>query len=228
MQSYLLILLIFVVTYPIPMVLQPALVRFYKVQNPEISRKITHICYGLLFCFYPWFTGWSLLIPILGLLLVFIAHGSFLFKDNVVKRLNIRMGSKGNNPQSAFCFYIGFLLLYILFAEQYAIYLASALVLTFGDAFAAIIGQKTPIKTYKILGGIKSLGGSLAFFVSALLILSISMLVTTSFMVSFVLLCAVGMAAILTIVENLTPYRMDNLTILLATAYLYQQVLTLA
>lgn len=227
MESYLVILLIFAITYPIPMVVQPALVRFCQVEHPEISRKISHVCYGLLFCAYP-LLSWDLLIPIVCLILVFVAHASFLFGDNALKRLNIRMGSKGNNPQSAICFYVGFLLLYILFSGQYAIYLTSALILTFGDAFAAIVGQKNPIKTYKVLGGTKSIGGSFAFFLTAFSILATSMLLTATMGMSFVLLCALTIAAILTIVENITPYRMDNLTILLASAYLYQQVLLAA
>jgi dolichol kinase len=225
MESYLFILLIFAITYPIPMVIHPGLVRVFQVESPEIRRKISHICYGLLFCFYP-LISWNLIIPILALLLVFVAHASFLFSDNAVKRLNIRMGSKGSNPQSAICFYIGFLLLYILFTEQYLIYLASALVLTFGDAFAAIAGQKTPIKHYKIFGAAKSLGGSLAFFATAFLILFLFMVTTTPIIFSLAVLFSLGLAGALTIVENLTPYRMDNLTILLATAYLYQYVLT--
>jgi phytol kinase len=224
MENYLFILLLFAVTYPLPMVVQPVLVRFLYIENHEIKRKISHLCYGLLFCFYP-LLGWSLLIPILGLILVLISQSSFLFGDNLFKRLSARMGSKGSNPQSAIAFYIGFLLLYILFAEQYIIYLASALVLTFGDAFAAIVGQTKPLRTYKIVGTTKSLGGSLAFFITTFLAVALCFSIGSALQPGLAILFALVIAAILTFIENITPYRMDNLTILLATAYLYQQVL---
>lgn len=83
-------------------------------------------------------------------------------------------------------------------------------ILTISDALAAIVGSRLPIRTYTCLGDNKSLGGSLAFFISALILGTfITTRISHELGIGFLLVVAlVGMLA-----ENLGSKGIDNILV---------------
>jgi phytol kinase len=91
-------------------------------------------------------------------------------------------------------------------------------VLGWGDGLASLVGERTTGRTYRIFGNTKSVGGSVTMLVAALV-------VTVAFFAVFVpnpfspshLLVIAGTAVLAAVVEALTPFGMDNLSVPLAT-----------
>jgi len=100
-------------------------------------------------------------------------------------------------------------------AFKYAI-----LILTFCDTFAELIGNVLPLKKLSVFGQTKSIGGSLGFMLTAIVI---SLLFIPNLPLAF----AVFIALILTIVELLSIKGSDNITVPIAASLIYFQVLFL-
>jgi len=99
----------------------------------------------------------------------------------------------------------------------------AVLVLGWGDGLAALVGEKSGASGMRIWGGRKSAAGTAAMFAA-------SFMVTLAFTLAYnarfpTLLPAIGVAAAVggaaTVVELLTPWGIDNITVPLAVAGLY-------
>lgn len=91
--------------------------------------------------------------------------------------------------------------------------------MTWGDAFAAIIGQRFGARKFTALGRTRSLEGSLSMFAFsfaatflALIALSVAQPLGASVALAFVV------AVVATIVEAFSPFGIDNLTVPLSSA----------
>jgi dolichol kinase len=81
----------------------------------------------------------------------------------------------------------------------------------FADTFAAIIGKYIPLKKVFFFGSQKSIGGSLAFFITTLLLSYYFF--QASLHIENIFLYSLLHAMILTLVEALSVKGWDNLTI---------------
>jgi dolichol kinase len=95
-------------------------------------------------------------------------------------------------------------------------YYLPLLVLTICDPMAAIIGNKLNFISLNIFGHLKTIGGSLAFFVTALLLLS----ALNHYFYSFNVYAIFLFASVSTIAELLSTRGWDNLTIPTSISFL--------
>ncbi len=180
--------------------------RFFKI-NAEWSRKIAHIGSGIIALTYPEFIQNHWVVFALSLSFTFILYAS--------KKLNLFPSIFEVDRKSygeLFFVWTSWLLflLYQYTGESIYFYLPFSVVV-FADPMAALIGQKFPIKKYRILGNSKSIGGSFAFFVVAFL-LSYYFFNKTAFS-NDVFFVSILHAFLLTLVEAVSTKGTDNLTI---------------
>ena len=176
----------------------------------ETSRKIVHIGTGVIIAFWPYFISWELiqLASLLLLAVVFISYRFKIFRSiHSIKRLTV----------GELLYPVGIGLCTLLEPAPWAFTIA-ILHLTLADGLAAVAGIKYGRRTmYNILSHKKSLVGSGVFFTTSLVIL-----VTASWILpdsdlpeyyGYFLLISLG----LTVIENLSWYGLDDISVPLAT-----------
>lgn len=149
----------------------------------------------------------------------FIVLNYLSYRLNLVKAME--RGGKGN--LGTVYFPISLLILVIvsfgLLKNPY-IGAVGILVMGYGDGFAAVIG--TAFGKHKLAFG-KSIEGSLTMFiVSYLVVLFISVMLMP---ISMALIVALGVAALATVVELVTPKGLDNLSVPLSTSLIFYLLL---
>ncbi len=92
------------------------------------------------------------------------------------------------------------------------------LMMGYGDGLAAVVGKKYPIRPYRIGSNQKSLAGTLTMFVSCFLVSFLFLTVTNQTQTLFP---ALLLSAIATVLEALTPWGLDNLSVPLLTSAFY-------
>ncbi|WP_353195711.1 phosphatidate cytidylyltransferase [Parapedobacter defluvii] len=182
--------------------------------NAETTRKVVHIGTGFLALLFPVVLNshWQVLLLCgsFAVLLWISMRYKLLPSINGIRRKSY--GSLGY-PVSV---YISFLA-YEYFGKQYAYYYLPILVLAICDPVAAYVGRRTRYKPYRVGQGIKTVGGSLAFFAAAILVTAGVYLYLRDFpgIAAFgaVALAAGGLA---TLAEAFSRKGLDNITIPLA------------
>jgi phytol kinase len=201
----------------------------------EITRKFVHIGTGVICLTFPFFVGshWTVLI----LTIAFFALLITSIQLNLLKSINAVERKTSGSFIFPVVVYITFWA-YSIFGihdmdavdinwtdgdvGKGAIYSATVyyflpiLILSISDPMAALIGKKWPRGKYKIFGNTKTLMGSTAFFVSALIVSTIFLIplaesVVMGFLVSFCI------AICTTLVEAIGHKGLDNLFIPIAT-----------
>lgn len=175
----------------------------------ESTRKLVHICTGLLSLLFPLVFNnyWSIFILCSGFLgLLYVSKKfNFLNSINAVQRK-----TKGSSlfPIVVFvCFYIADIY------ENLMFYCIPLSIMAISDPIASMMGKKKPIKTFTIFGQEKSLGGSLGFFVSTLVLLSIQFFIFDLTFSSALILIIVSIGLISTLAEAFSTFGWDNFSI---------------
>ncbi|MDZ7314557.1 MAG: hypothetical protein ONB24_00390 [candidate division KSB1 bacterium] len=101
--------------------------------------------------------------------------------------------------------------------------MASTMVLTWGDAFAALIGYKKGKRRYTIFGHKKTLEGSIAFFVVSFAALSVTLLLSSlysaaSFPPAKIIFASIVASVVAAFSEAVSPFGTDNLLIPFSSA----------
>jgi dolichol kinase len=115
---------------------------------------------------------------------------------------------------------VSYTILALFFASKPYVIAAGVLPMAYGDAFAALIGEKYGKRCYRIFAK-KSLEGSVAMFVVSFSALAISALFFStlySLSVSSLILVAFGVALVAVLAENLSPKGLDNIAVPLLSA----------
>ena len=175
------------------------------------TRKFIHIAVGM----YSLLTVhlfserlWAVIPP-----LAFVLINWLDWKYGVVQA----MTSSSRSNLGTVYFPIAFAAIVWFLWDRPALLVASLMPLTWGDALAAIVGERYGRHTYRVLGSTRSLEGSLtAFGVSALSTGLVLAGFGTPGAVGSALLTALGA----TLVEAVSPRGLDNLTIPAASALL--------
>ncbi len=183
--------------------------------DTEITRKIVHIGAG-----HVILLAWWLHTPAwMGI----AAAGAASALALLSYRLPILPGINGVGRNSLGTFFyavsIGVLtaLFWPLGLPQYAA--LGILVMTWGDGLAAVVGQRFGRHPYKIFGNQKSWEGSLAMAMASLVVSLVVLGLTTGFTPA-VVGTAVVVAIAATLLETLSFYGLDNLTVPLGSAVL--------
>ena len=133
----------------------------------ESTRKLVHVGTGLLALLFPITLGnhWQVLLlcSIFAVFLMLSMKYGLLQSINAIRRESY--GSLGY-PAAVYCSFLAF----EYFDKQYIYYYLPIVILAICDPFAAYVGRKKRYKPYRVGKDIKTVGGSLAFFCSAILV----------------------------------------------------------
>lgn len=180
-----------------------------KQLSNEDARKALHTLHAV--AVVVWANGLQTYAPVIVAELVFAA---------VVIAVRYRghlagLRDVGRKTYGEILFPVGVIAICLL-QPRHAVFTVSLLQLGVSDALAAVVGVRVKSYTYKVAGYTKSLAGSSAFFVSSIIIFSVYAAMHSSMDVALAMLIVVT-SIIVTVVENLSPYGLDNLTIPLVT-----------
>ena len=177
----------------------------------EFTRKFVYIGVGMIaFPLVVLFQSWQFAIipPLVFIVVNYVSYRQQIFAG-------METGQKGH--LGTVYFPISFSVLIPLLWSQPALLVASLMPMTCGDAFAAILGKCFGAHKFAILGHTLSVEGSLAMF-------AFSFAATFAALVVFAvpsassLLLAFAAALAATLVEALSPWGIDNLTVPLTSA----------
>lgn len=174
--------------------------------HAEKTRKVVHVGTGLLALTFPRFLEdfWQVAILCISFLLLMGVSEKFHWFRSITGVERRSYGSWLFALVVMLCFYLQ------LKFEEGVYYYFPLLVLSISDPLAALVGKSKPIKVFRVFGQQKSLGGSLAFLVSATVIgFSYFSLVDQSPSWILLLLASVGAAW----AEFCSIKGWDNLTI---------------
>ena len=189
------------------------LYHFFKVKV-EYTRKSTHVLTGLLTLLFPIYleTHWAvmLLCASFAVLLLTSLKYNFLKSINAVDRV-----TWGSILYPAIV-YISFII-YINFHSLIFFYLP-ILIMAVSDPIAALFGKKYPYGKYQIFNDQKTIIGSLAFFISAIIISLFLLNNLTSIHLLPMILLSIIVSLSATIAEALSSKGFDNFTIPISVA----------
>jgi len=141
---------------------------FYRGEKKvEYTRKLVHISTGLIALSFPFFIEafWQMI----------ILCGSFLLLMTVCEKMNWLKSITSVERKSYGSWLFALIVLVCFWVQQQfnstLYYYLPILILSISDPLAALIGKKVNYKPLQVFGQIKSIGGSIAFFLSSLVIL---------------------------------------------------------
>lgn len=178
--------------------------RLFKI-NAEYTRKWSHIASGILSLSFPYFLQTWQMVGVICLLFTIILMLSSRFK--FLPSIN----SVDRQTFGSFLFPLAVFVSFfssVYFKHSVYFYLP-VLILAICDLLAAIVGKRWPIRKIKLNKETKSLGGYLAFVVSALMILTVFMGLKIVMFTPILVLLPLFWA----FVELISPKGTDNITI---------------
>jgi len=190
--------------------------RKWRGYSSDFTRKVIHIGVGMwVFPTVALFEQWyfAIIPPLTFIVINYISYRQEVFKA-------METGEKGQ--LGTVYFPISFALLLWLFWSQPHMAVAGIMAMTWGDAFASIIGLRWGRRKYQIFGRTRSLEGSAAMFAFSFASIMITLMAMTALGSPASLLYAFVLAAFATAVEALSPWGIDNLTVpILSAGLLY-------
>jgi phytol kinase len=190
--------------------------RRWRGYSTEFTRKLIHISVGLwafgtVLLFQHWY--FAIVPPLTFVILNYISYRGGIFKS-------VETGEKGN--LGTVYFPISFAIIICLFWDRPNLLVASLMPMTWGDALAAVLGRRYGQRKYSVLGFTRSVEGSLAMFLFSWVSVFLALLLLPPLGWQASLLYSLAVAVFATLVEALSPWHMDNLTVpLLSAALLY-------
>lgn len=190
--------------------------RKWRGYSTEFTRKLVHIgvgmwAFGTVLLFRHW--HFAIIPPLTFVILNYISYRGEIFKS-------VELGEKGN--LGTVYFPISFAIIICLLWERPNLLVASLMPMTWGDAWAAILGRRYGGRKYSVLGSTRSMEGSLGMFAFSWLSVFLALLILPPLGWQASLLYSLAVAVFATLVEALSPWHVDNLTVpLLSAALLY-------
>jgi len=182
---------------------------------PETARKLMHAGMGSILLTCPLFftRPW----PVLLLGSVFIG---LLLARRLVPALNRHVAhviyAVDRPSLGEFYFPISACALFVLARGNPLQFCIPMMLLTYADAAAALVGMRYGRCTFVTPGGRKSAEGCTAFFVTALILCAVPLLVQPGALPPIALLVALNIALLTTFLEAASWHGLDNLTVPLA------------
>ncbi len=194
---------------------------FYRLQSsrrstnvrPETMRKVIHSFAGLMAIAFPFLLAshWTLLVLVTVFVTLLIAGQRF----NFTKAINATKRDSIGDILFPICVYI---LFYLSFHDGglalLPVYTASILILSISDSAAALVGTRWGRHRYPMGGQYKSWEGSLAFAISAFVIIVITLSPSQIWLRA--VLAGGVIVVILTLLEAVSLRGTDNITVPIA------------
>lgn len=179
-----------------------------KGYTVEFTRKVVHIAAGMTAYFLLFFERRliGLIPPVSFIFLNAISYWRGTFQA-------METGEAGRLGTIYFPF--SFAVLAWLLWDRQALLMASLMPMTWGDALAAVVGRRWGRRRFRILGSTRSLEGSLTFLLVAWVTtwLPLALLPISPFTTWGAFGVALAVATTATLVEALSPWGIDNLTV---------------
>ena len=188
--------------------------RHKKWFSNELGRKSVHITVGTFVAFWPLFLSWNYIVILSAAFIVIIGISRYVGIFNVIH--SVQRPTWG---EVYFAFTVGLL----AFVTQNGwVYMAALLHMALADGLAAVVGVEFGKRTsYKIFGHTKSLLGSFTFFAVSVAIISGYSIAND---VTLMPVVFAGIAIVATLLENISPKGIDNLTVPLWVAFALTQL----
>ncbi len=93
--------------------------------------------------------------------------------------------------------------------------------LAYGDGIAALVGKHYRYKPFTVWGNSKSISGSLGMFISTFVVTLLYLYVTGMVLEQRILLITMAIATVTTVVEVITPFGIDDLSVPLSAVAIY-------
>jgi phytol kinase len=194
------------------LVLGVAQLRRHLAIDAESARKIVHIGSALLAMSFPWLFGSTTSVvaacAISAALLALCRHTS-LFPRRVKNVLEgVQRRSVGE-----YCFALAIAILFPLSRDNWILYLVPLAILAFSDTAAAIVGLRWGKTRLFALAGLKSIEGSLAFFVTTIVIAAAMLTALTDLDPVTAVFVSTWLALATTLTEAVSTGGTDNLSV---------------
>jgi phytol kinase len=192
-------------------------------QDPELVRKVVHIGTGHVLLIAWWLQIPTWLCVSAGVTFTAIALASH--HTNILPMLN----DVGRKTYGVFYYALSITILVGLLWDhhpQYAV--IGVMVMSWGDGMAALVGKRFGKHTFIYMGNKRSLEGSLAMFVTSLIVM-LGIFASCHSLSACDIGVAIPVAAIAAMLEAFSPGGTDNLSVPLASASLsyFLQIYTL-
>lgn len=201
--------LLYAIAYGVILLLGEVIYRTLK-RGPLVSRSFSHLAAGLITLPLPWlFTShwWVLLLAIQSCLVLW-----FTKRIKILPSHHLIAG----NSLGSYLFFASVYLCFVasIFTGRKELFVIPLLVLSFSDVAAALIGRTIGKRTIRKRANLnnehKTVAGSSAFFITALLVLILSFYYLLQWNFASVFPLALLLAIISTAVEAYSPYGTDN------------------
>jgi phytol kinase len=195
----------------------------------SVARKFLHVMIGNLCFIIPFFsfTSFPLNFPFFVaapfILLTFLVSPASPLKNLSSKMSGLADVTSGGHGFGLVLYAVSYTALALFFSPQPYVIAAGILPMAYGDAAASLVGQKFGRHTYSLLAK-KSFEGSIAMFMVCFLSVQLSLLFFSFFYPTALLatfIAALGVAAVATVCEALTPKGFDNLTVPIFSALVF-------
>ena len=187
----------------------------------ESARKLVHVGMGIICAFFPWIFNAVLQVQVLGAVAVFsilIIRCSFIRQHLGASLFSVSRISVG---ELLFPIAIAWLFtLYKINEVTPVFYVIPILLLTLADTAGAIFGTRIGKRIYKTASGSKSVEGSIAFFLTALLCTVIPLYFFTTHDFRHIIFASFAVALFFTIIEGASGAGVDNLLIPIGSYFL--------
>ncbi|MBO6517504.1 MAG: phosphatidate cytidylyltransferase [Bacteroidia bacterium] len=174
--------------------------------NVEVTRKVVHVSTGLIALTFPIYLHnfWQVLVLCLLFLGLLAIAEKFKWLKSITAVERRSYGSWLFALIVLVCFYAQ------LELSNSSLYYLPLFILTICDPIAAAAGKRLNLVPIKILGSVKSIGGSLAFFISCFLVLVVyNSIASISWPLGYTALMSLSIA----LLELVSIRGWDNLTI---------------
>lgn len=179
--------------------------------GPDFTRKLVHISVGMwVFPSLYWFTspGWAIIPPLSFVIINYLSYRFDLFKA---------MESDKSSLGTVY-FPISLAILILAYWDRGYVVAAGMMAMTWGDALAAIIGRRWGRHRYRLAGATKSLEGTATMFAASAAAILLTLLATSPLPAGIAAGYALGLGLLAAVVEAVSPWGTDNLTVPLLTA----------
>ncbi len=186
--------------------------RKWRGYSTDFTRKFIHITVGMwsvgtVLLFDRWYM--AIIPPASFILINYLSYRQETFKA-------METGEKGN--LGTVYFPLSFVLIVFLFWQQPHLVVASLMPMTWGDAMAAVLGARYGQFRYTLWGSTRSLEGSISMFLFAFTATFLVLWLFPPLGFGISLLYALIVSVVTTLVEAVTPWHLDNLTVPLVSA----------
>ncbi|HXK56265.1 MAG TPA: hypothetical protein PLZ16_06430 [Gammaproteobacteria bacterium] len=180
--------------------------------HPEITRKSVHVSMGLVTLAFPWI--FERPAPVIVLAAITMPALILIRSVGSIKaHVGGALGSVEREGYGEIFFTLGVTLVFVLAREETLLYLIPVLILTFADTLAALVGHFGGRLFFTTAEGRKTLEGSLAFLIVAVLCIALPLHLFSQLSFDKVVMIALLLGLLIMLFEAISWAGIDNLLI---------------